>query len=83
MNIEKKQGKQLLKLYRIQRYYTVPTLSGHIPLDFYQKKMYNMLQDQIDILSQEISGRAKTRIRKRCRERGISIPNFNLEGMFK
>ena len=75
--MEKKDGKELLRLIRLQKSCTVKTLDGFIVTDYFH---YNYLQDQIQILSKTIGGRAKTRIRKECKERGISVPNFKLEG---
>lgn len=83
MDIEEKQGQQLLELLRIKKSYTISTLDGHKLLIKEDIPLYNRLQDQIDILSQEIGGRAKTRIRKECNKLRISTPNFKLEGYDK
>jgi len=77
MNKDKKQGKELLELYRLQRHYTYPTLNGIVPTD----KMYFFIADQIEILLKTIGGRAKTSIRKECKERKIACPNFKREGI--
>lgn len=66
---EKKDGKQLLRLYREQRKYTYPTLEGRrVEPNPFSYKMYNLIGDEIEILSKTIGGRAKTRLRKEAKE---------------
>jgi len=57
---EEKQGRELLKLYKLQRYFSTSTLNGRVPWD----EMFFIIGDQIEYLSKEIGGRAKTRLRK-------------------
>ena len=70
---DEKLGDKLLNLYREQRKYTYLTLEGRKPSNHL---MFNLLGDEIQLVSEEIGRRAKTRIRKECRERGIPYPDF-------
>ena len=62
---EIKDGKTLLELYRQQRQYTYLTLEGsNVEPNLFARQMFDYWSKQIDILSQTIGGRAKTRIKK-------------------
>lgn len=76
MPTDEQLGEQLLTLYRQRCQYEYPTLNGHKPSDFYPR---HLLTEQIEILSQTIGGRNKTKIRKECKERGIPPPDFKNE----
>ena len=81
---EIKDGQKLLSLYRERRRYEVLTLEGYKPEhelthNSFTRRMYQSLSDDIEILSRTIGGRAKTRIRQECMERGIKSPDFKKE----
>lgn len=74
---DEKLGNDLLKLYRKQREFTYLTLEGRkVEPNPYAHRMYNYYAKEIDILSQTISGRNKTAIRKECKEKGWDVPDF-------
>jgi len=64
MDIEKKEGIKLLKLYRIQRRLEVRTLNGHI-VPNHNRKIHDIISNEIEILAKTVGARAKTRIRKK------------------
>ena len=63
---------KLLQLYRLRRSCEERTLEGYIVKpSSYHRKMQDFYTKEIDILSAEISAKAKTRIKKESKERGI------------
>ena len=66
------EGMRLLQLYREQRQYTYPTLDGRkVNPYYYDRTMFKLYEDKIYELARAIGGKAKTKIRKECKERGI------------
>ena len=73
MKTDEQLGEELLGLYRKQRNFETRTLDGHI---ITQPLPHRLVSDELEILQKTMGGRAKTRIRKLCKEKGIEYPNF-------
>jgi len=77
----KTDSEKLLELYRLQRKCETRTLNGHGVFSPAQQ-LWNTYQKEIEILQSTLSGRAKTRIRKEWKERGMPYkPNLKKEGV--
>ena len=74
-----KMTKKLIEAYREVRKWETKTLDGYVPtytlthLAFHAEEYQRALK-ALEIIQQTIGGRAKTAIRKECRERGIKFP---------